>query len=126
MILNHVGLVCTSEENADRFYAGLLGLEKKSPKILPAAVSRAIFDVDSEMVIIKYESKPLVFEILIAGQEGAAANRIAHVCMAVDDLESFLVKCRAMDVTIVQVPKGDKIITFVSDHDGNRFEITTG
>lgn len=125
MLLSHVGLVCTSEENADRFYTGLLGLEKKTPKILSAEISRGLFDVDSEMLIINYERKPLVFEIFIAGQKGATPNRIEHMCLTVDDLESFLARCRAMDVTIVQVPKGDKIISFVSDYDGNRFEITS-
>ena len=37
MILSHVALASSSEESADRFFGGLLGLKKSEPKILPAA-----------------------------------------------------------------------------------------
>ena len=35
MLLKHVALVCSSENNSDKFYKDLLGLEKKETKILP-------------------------------------------------------------------------------------------
>ena len=50
-------------------------------------------------------------------------RRIDHVCLEVDSLEAFLEACRKMEVEIVQVPKGDAMITFIKDDDGNLFEI---
>lgn len=124
MFMSHVGLVCASEETADRFYSGLLGLEKAAPKILPAEISRALFNVDSELPVIKYARGSVLFEVFIDASAVAAPDKIEHVCLAVDDLDSFLTKCKAMAAPVIQVPKGGKIITFVSDFDGNRFEIT--
>lgn len=123
MIVKHVGLVCTSEQRADDFYAGILGLKKHSPKQLAPELSKAIFNVHSELTIINYTGESVVFEVFIAGRTDDAGGRIGHVCLELDDPEAFLSKCRDNDVAIVQVPKGDKIITFVSDDDGNRFEI---
>ncbi|MFH1981581.1 MAG: VOC family protein [Pseudomonadota bacterium] len=126
MILSHVGLVCASEKNADRFYIGLLGLEKAAPKILPAEISRALFNMDSELTVIKYTRGSVVFEIFIDASAKAAPDKIDHACLAVDDLDAFLTRCKAMNAPVIQVPKGGKIVTFVSDFDGNRFEITGG
>ena len=50
-------------------------------------------------------------------------GRIDHVCLAVDKLEAFLEKCRNMGVEIARVPKGDAVITFIKDYDGNLFEL---
>ena len=54
MILRHAALRCSSEENSDKFYKDLLGLDKSEPKTLPQALSKAIFNLDSEMEIINY------------------------------------------------------------------------
>ena len=54
MHLRHVGLTCSSEENADKFYRDLLGLKKSEPKTLSADLSRAIFNLDIELQLINY------------------------------------------------------------------------
>ena len=32
-------------------------------------------------------------------------------------------RCKAADVAVNRVPKGDRLLTFVKDYDGNLFEI---
>ena len=123
MLLRHVGLTCSSEENSDRFYRDLLGLEKSGPKTLPTELSRAIFDIDAELPIINYMDNNVHFEIFISGQYGHPGGHIEHSCLDVGDLKSFLKKCREMGVEISQIPKGDKTLTFIKDYDGNLFEI---
>ncbi len=122
MILKHVALVCSSEENSDKFYGEILGLEKVSFKTLPSALASQIFDVDSEFKMINYASDDIHFEIFI-GKHDYIGKRIEHVCLQVEDLEEFLDRCRAGGVKILQVPKGDKTVTFIEDPDGNLFEI---
>ena len=122
MILKHVALVCSSEENSDKFYADILGLEKVSSKTLPSALAKQIFDVGAEFKMINYVGDGIHFEIFI-GKRGPEGKRIAHVCLQVADLEQFLDRCRDGGVKILQVPKGDKTITFIEDLDGNLFEI---
>ena len=54
MILRHVALTCSSEEKSDKFYKSLLGLQKSAPKTIPAALSKTLFDINSELKIINY------------------------------------------------------------------------
>ncbi len=123
MILKHVALVCDSEENSDKFYEQLLGLAKINSKILPRELSRQIFDLDSELQIINYADDTIHFEIFINGKESIDVKRIEHVCIEIEDMEALLKKCRAMGAEILQIPKGDKLLVFIKDFDGNLFEI---
>lgn len=123
MFLRHVALTCSSEKKSDRFYKKLLGLDKSEPKILPIDLSKLIFNVDTELIMINYQGETVHFEIFIAGDLMNAVRQIEHVCLEVDDLQNFLKKCRDLDVEISQVSKGDRTFTFIRDYDGNLFEI---
>ena len=123
MILRHVALTCSSEKNSDRFFKNLLGLEKSKPKTLPSSLSRAIFNIDGELRIINYMGADIHFEIFIAGNSKRRLNPIAHVCIEIDDLETFLTKCTELDVNVSQILKGNRTLIFIRDYDGNLFEI---
>ena len=69
MILRHVALTCSSEEKSDKFYKNLLELKKSAPKTLPSAISKALFDIDSELKIINYLNEHLHFEIFFSRSE---------------------------------------------------------
>ncbi len=126
MILRHVGLTCGSEENSDIFYKDLLGLTKSEPKALPLELSKAIFNVDSELVMINYRDEQVHFEIFVTGPDGDNSRKIAHTCLEVDNLEVFLENCSRLNVDVARIPKGDKTLIFISDFDGNLFEIKGG
>ena len=122
--MHHVALVCSSEKNADRFYMELLGLEKSVPKILSAELVRAIFNIESEMTVINYAGEKVRFEIFIADQGNAPdAIPLPHVCLEVKEIDKLVEKCRAMGFEVILAPKGERILTFILDHDRNLFEI---
>ena len=123
MLLRHVGLICSSEENSDKFYQDLLGLNKSEPKTLPSDLSKAIFNLDAELLIINYMDRNVYFEIFITSENKSNNLKIEHLCLEVDDLTGFIDKCRSLNVEITQIPKGDKTLTFIKDFDGNLFEI---
>jgi catechol 2,3-dioxygenase-like lactoylglutathione lyase family enzyme len=123
MNLRHVGLVCGSEENADRFFGRVLGLNKAEPKTLPRALSKALFGIDRELTIINYLSDRVHFEIFIDALGPRRAGRIEHVCLDVRDRSAFLARCRDAGATVIEVPKGDSLLTFIRDADDNLFEI---
>ncbi len=119
----HTGLVCRSEENADRFYRDLLGLEKAAPWALPQDLSRSLFDTDAELTVINYTGNGMHFEIFIdAGYQGNP-GRIAHTCIEVASHRDFLETCQTFGVRVNRVPKGDRILIFARDFDGNLFEV---
>ena len=122
--MHHLALVCSSEQNADRFYKELLGLKKSVPKILSTELVRAIFNTESEMTVINYAGEKVRFEIFIADPGNAPdAIPLPHVCLEVKAINRLVEKCRAMGFEVILAPKGDRILTFILDHDRNLFEI---
>ena len=123
MQLKHAGLLCSTEENADKFYQDTLGLIKNSPKILSRDLSQAIFGVDTDLKMINYTADDLHFEIFIYPRELVLSETIAHTCLEVDDRKAFLHRCETMGIKMNIIPKNEKTLVFVYDFDGNLFEI---
>ncbi|MBU4203368.1 MAG: hypothetical protein KJ727_04945 [Acidobacteria bacterium] len=123
MELKHVALVSRSEKDADIFFEELLGLTKEIPKILPAELSGAIFDIDAELKVINYAGDGMRFEIFITDIRSPEVRPAAHVCLQVSDPPAFLQRCGELGIQVLRFPKGDKVITFVTDKTGNLFEI---
>ena len=123
MLLKHIAIECSSEKNSDNFYENILGLKKIRSKILPSALAKQIFGLDSEYKIIDYADDEIYFEVFITNQKISDDKKIEHVCLEVDDLKEFLHKCEGMAVNIRKIPKGKAFLTFISDYDGNLFEI---
>ena len=123
MDLLHVALTSSSEDRADGFYVDLLGLKKAEPKILAAEISRAIFGIDRELTVINYIGGAAHFEVFVCPAAPTPVRRIEHACIAVENLPEFLRKCETFQVEIIRVPKGESLITFIKDADGNMFEI---
>jgi catechol 2,3-dioxygenase-like lactoylglutathione lyase family enzyme len=123
MDLLHVGLTASSEDRADRFYVDLLGLKKAEPKVLAAEICLAIFGIDRELTVINYVGESAHFEVFVCGAAPAPARRIEHACIAVENLPEFLRKCEKFNLEMIRVPKGESLITFIKDADGNLFEI---
>ncbi len=123
MIMRHAALTCSSEQRSDRFFKDLLGLEKEKPKTLAVSLAKAIFNVNTELVMINYRSEKVHFEIFITGQPVKQDNAIDHVCLEVTDLDALLSKCDLLKIQVIQVPKGDRTLTFIRDDDGHLFEI---
>jgi catechol 2,3-dioxygenase-like lactoylglutathione lyase family enzyme len=123
MILKHVALACSSEKSSDRLCQHLLGLEKEEPKTLDISLAKAIFNVDTDLLLINYRDENLHFEIFITGQPVKRDDPIGHVCLEVKDLKAFLHKSRQLQMEIIQVPRGNRTLTFLRDDDGHLFEI---
>lgn len=123
MFLNHIALFCSSEEKSDRFYQDVLGLDKRDSKVLSSNLSKQIFNLEDEFNIINYANDDIEFEIFIANQKEIDKKRVDHICIEVQDRKAFLEICTAMEVEILKIPKGDSLLIFVKDYDGNIFEI---
>ena len=123
MRVSHVALAATSEDKADRFYHGVLGLKRTRTVTLPASIMKSIFGLDEECRKTDYEDAQIRFEIFFTDEQRSRTIRPNHVCLEVDDLEAFLKKCEAMKVEIIRVAKGDSIVIFLKDYDGHFFEI---
>jgi catechol 2,3-dioxygenase-like lactoylglutathione lyase family enzyme len=123
MRVSHVALVSSSEDKADRFYQGVLGLKRTRTVSVSADVMNSIFGLNQECKKTDYEDGGIRFEIFLTGQEGLQTTRPDHVCLEVDDVEAFLKNCEAMKVEVIRVAKGESVVIFIKDYDGSFFEI---
>ncbi len=123
MKVHHIALVCQSEENADRFYQDILGLERIRSFTVSAELSKGCFGFDQSYQAMTYVRDEMNFEVFVIDKPTVIHPRLHHVGLEVEDLRGFLDKCREMQVEIAEVSKGEGVITMIKDFDGNVFEI---
>ena len=108
------------------FYGQLLGLERTEPKTLPREIAQALFGVETDLTMVYYQDENSQFELFIHADlksfNGARGN-VSHDCIQVEDKDGFVVECERSGCEVLQVPKGEKVLTFVKDLDGNLFEV---
>ena len=123
MRLNHVALVGSSERRADDFYEGILGLRKIKSFVLSMDLAHRIFGIEREHRVVVYGNDRFTAEIFIDDRSPERDTSFEHICLEVKEREEFVKKCEAMHVEVNRVPKGDALLVFVKDYDGNLFEI---
>lgn len=123
MKLNHVATVCRSEENADRFFQDILGLEKTKSARLPKNLVLQIFNLDFECQMIAYTAEAFGVEVFVTDALEVKACPMAHLCLEVKDRPALLADCRAAGLPVKRIPKGDSFLVFIEDFDGNLYEI---
>ncbi len=123
MQLLHVALARTCEEASDRFYVGLLGLEKRREKHVDAELCRALFGVAREHKLIDYAGDGAQFEIFLVPPGEVPPAGLAHVCLEVGDAAGLVARFRAAGLAVREVERGERKVTFVVDEDGNLYEI---
>ncbi len=126
MRMLHVGIGASGEGNADLFFQELLGLEKAAPIPLAAGMAERIFAVGRDMAIVNYTAAGIRFEVFIDPLYSAPERSVLHACFEVDDLEALVVRCAALGLEVNRVPKGDRVVTFIRDRDGNLYEVKEG
>ena len=103
-----------------------MGLERTEPKTLPRETAEALFGVETDLTMVYYQDENSQFELFIHPHlksfNGARGN-VSHDCIQVEDKDGFVEKCEEAGCDVMRVPKGDKVLTFVRDLDGNLFEV---
>jgi len=123
MKLHHVAVVCSSLKNADRFYGEILGLQQIKTSVLNRELAEKIFDADLECQFILYENENFTIEVFIIPAAQQKITPIAHLCLEVDNKEKFAKNCQANGLVVKKIPRGNSLLIFVKDYDGNLFEI---
>ncbi|MCP5044574.1 MAG: VOC family protein [bacterium] len=123
MDLIHIGLVASSEDNANRFFGDLLGLEMTRRSELPRVLAKRLFGVEDGCEILYFEDPSVVFEIFVTGWAEQAPNKISHTCIEVEQRSDLLARATGMGFEVIEAPRGEDNIYFLTDGDGNLFEV---
>lgn len=123
MRLHHAAVVCGSRETAERFYRGVLGLNLLKTSRLSLELSEKIFQKRQECEFLLFGNGEVVIEVFIDGQASERTASFEHLCLEVAEREAFMDRCRAADLKVNLIPKGESLLAFLEDYDGNLFEI---
>ena len=119
----HLALARTSEKTSDRFYVGLLGLEKRREKQVDAELCHALFGVARAHRLIDYAGDGVQFEVFLVPPGERPPAGVAHVCLEVGEAASLVARCQAAGLEVREVVRGERRVIFVVDEDGNLYEI---
>ena len=119
----HTGLVASTTEQADRFYIGILGMKKTDSMVADRTLMQQLFGINEDGEIVKYQDGNTLFEVFVRAGYRVPQGHIPHSCIKVQDLSSVVAQCKAAGLEVVEAIKGNRVITFISDFDGNRFEM---
>jgi catechol 2,3-dioxygenase-like lactoylglutathione lyase family enzyme len=118
-----MAMVCSSIERADRFYEGILGLKKIKSGTLDRVFGEQLFDISQECEMILYGNEDFRIEVFVTVSGPKMKAPYVHLCLEVKDRKSFAKKCEEAGLTVKRIPRGDYLIVFIEDYDGNLFEI---
>lgn len=120
---HHVAIVCSSRKRAEQFYETILGLSLIKTIPLGGELAQKIFDTPDECEVFLYGNEHFAIEVFVTGIATPKSDIYVHLCLEVDDKRHFADTCEAQDLEVRRIPRGDDIMVFVKDFDGNLFEI---
>ncbi|MEC4676431.1 MAG: VOC family protein [Nitrospirota bacterium] len=123
MVFDHTGIISKSEEEAVRFYQGLLGLEKIKESVVAAGLCQQLFSVSEDIKMLVFGKGNIKVEIFIIPDWNPSTPNIPHFCIQVPDLPEFIEKTKAAGARVIKGSYNEKTVYFIEDFSGNRIEI---
>lgn len=123
--LEHIAVSAKTEEQADRFFIELLGLNKTRAFSVAAELTREFFRVEREIRVIRYSNGVLDVEVFVTEDDSCSKDLYTHSCLVVEDRDAFENRARSMGLDTTHVPKkgSDSYYLFIKDFFGNIYEI---
>jgi catechol 2,3-dioxygenase-like lactoylglutathione lyase family enzyme len=126
MLFDHYAIFSDSEEESDRFYIELLGMEKKYKFKVQADLIYKIFGFKEEFEVIRYGKNGVDIEVFITdNMENKDKDKIGHLGIKMDNRDAIFNKAKKMGYSATKIEKSDSksYNLFIKDGSGNYFEI---
>lgn len=123
MVLNHVGIINQSSEQAERFYADLLKFEKTREFLLSPELSQQLFDLSREVNVLVFERDGIKIEVFICPECIVPSPNLSHMGLYLDDLPAMVEQARKAGVERIVGKTAEKTVHFIKDFSGNLIEI---
>jgi catechol 2,3-dioxygenase-like lactoylglutathione lyase family enzyme len=123
--LEHIALASNSEEESDKFFIDLLGLEKVKTFEVDKKKMSQFFDIKESHNFIRYQQQEFSVEVIVTNSLEKAKDRFTHTCIIVENSIKLIEKAIEMGYLTIKVPrdKGNGYYLFLRDNFGNLFEI---
>lgn len=123
--IEHIAVGYNSEEEADKFFINLLGLNKIRSKSVPPDLMEKFFGIKREQKFVVYGKADSNFEVFITNDKSKVKDIFTHSCLLIKDRDEFVDKANTMGFNVVKVPRkdGDGYYLFIKDSFQNLYEI---
>jgi catechol 2,3-dioxygenase-like lactoylglutathione lyase family enzyme len=123
MVLDHVGIMSEDEDSADRFYIGILGLEKIKESSVSPELAQQLFSFGHEIKMLVYGKAGLKVEVFIIPGFTPSSPSVPHFCIQVPDLTGFIEMAKKEGVRVIAAERGGRTVFFAQDFSENRIEL---
>ncbi|MBI5199705.1 MAG: VOC family protein [Nitrospirae bacterium] len=126
MVLDHIGIVNKSEEEALRFYRDILGLDKIKDSVSTADLSEQLFSISRDIKMVVFGKGSVKVEVFIFPGFSHPSPNIPHLGIQVKDFEQLLERAKQAGVKVITGKRGDKTVYFIQDFSENLIELKPG
>lgn len=125
MKIEHIALGYNTEQEADKFFIDLLGMNKIRTKNVSEDLMQKFFKVKKEFKAILYSSNKVIFEVFITNDKSNAQDAFTHPCLIMENRDEFVSKAIAMGYKVIKVPRleNNSYYLFIKDGFQNLYEI---
>lgn len=123
MVLDHIGIVNKSEEEALRFYHDILGLDKIKDSASTAELSEQLFSLPRDIKMVVFGKGSVKVEVFILPGFIHPSPNIPHLGLQVENLGQLLERAKQAGARVITGKRGDKTVYFLQDFSGNLIEI---
>jgi len=123
MLLNHVGVINKSREDALRFYKDFLRFDLTREFLVSRELSQQLFAVAKDIPMMVFEKDALKIEVFIYPEGKQPSPDIKHFGLLLEDFSDVIKRAPGAGVELITGKTKDKTVYFIKDLSGNLIEI---
>jgi len=123
MLLNHVGVINKSREDALRFYRDFLGFDLTREATVSRELSQQLFAVSQDIPMLVFEKDGIKIEVFIYPECKQPVPDIRHTGLSLENFPEIMEKAPKAGIDLIIGKTKDKTVYFIKDFSGNLIEI---
>ncbi len=123
MLLNHVGIINKSREQALRFYRDFLGFEMTREVTVSQELSKQLFAVSRDVQMLVFEKDEMKIEVFICPDCKQPSPDFRHIGLLLKNFSEIIEKAPQAGIELITGKTKEKTVYFIKDFSGNLIEI---
>jgi catechol 2,3-dioxygenase-like lactoylglutathione lyase family enzyme len=123
MLLNHIGIINKSEEQAVRFYRDFLGFEITKESIVSQELSEQLFAVSRDVKMMLFEKNGIKIEVFICPECELPSPDFSHIGLLLDNFSEITENALQAGIELITGKTKEKTVYFIKDFSDNLIEI---
>ena len=123
MLLNHVGVINKSREDALRFYKDFLGFDLTREASVSRELAQQLFSIAKDIPMMVFEKEAIKIEVFIYPESKQPSPDIKHIGFLLDNFSEVIKSAPAAGIELITGKTKDKTVYFIKDLSGNLIEI---